>query len=861
MIIGQLYSRLPFQPEAHISRPRNEYLSFTGLKKCLSSTAETLRPLPTSSLVMLTARRAPRACQSCRLQLLSLFEHGFATPIASGSSRPRYATSLHTRALHPLRNLPRGFSTSRVRAAEVPKGAKLSTQEEDAKNPTPEENEAVVRQARQTFGETLPKDYLSKEEYVVYERLYGPPVRETGPDDLEYVPGAEEEDDGPVRNVLLKENPDGTFDEIDFDPELGFSVVQDPVDEVVANVGEEELAKLAGEEVALEAVDLMPEEIAVNVQGKNQREIDVITRLQRDMEAALANPVEEEISEEFEEEEEQQEVEEELEWEDDDRGAYISSDERITHPNTMLGRSGTSPSTVSLPREQFIEPISELLERTNWKHLTEAAEKAFGGKGLPYSTSTPDSKKTLPQRHVGLDASQHNMSQIEADAYISTIMPGIYVAATNTLVEVRKRLGSDWIRDLLFREGAEGPRVLDAGGGGAGALAWQQILQAEWDVLKDEGIVEGDNAPSGKTTVLAGADSLRHRVSRFLDNTTFLPRLPDYIHSANSEKLVYGSPSQQRKSYDLIIAPHTLFPLKEDYRRKNMVQNLWSLLDPSGGVLILIEKGLPRGFEAIAGARSLLLNSHISSPEETAPDNELQLPITEEEQTIEKEEGMIIAPCTNHTKCPMYPVPGLSSGRKDYCHFSQRYLRPHFLQKILGASCRNHEDVKFSYIAVRRGVDARRAAEPLVQGDKAMERAFAGHEDLSEPEAGAEGSNMKFNTLSLPRAILPPLKRHGHVTLDLCTPSGTLERWVVPRSFSKVAYRDARKSRWGDLWALGAKTRTMRKPRLGRLGEGGESVLTTKGGKGNKKIGKQGQEHAQGEQVQSHHGSGRHGGN
>ena len=701
----------------------------------------------------------------------------------------------------------------------------------------------MVRQARQTFGETLPKDYLSKEEYALYERLYGPPVRETSPEDLEYVPGAEEEDDGPARNVLLKENPDGTFDEVDFDPALGFSVVEEPVDEVVPNVGEEELAKLAGEEIAVEAVDMIPEEIAVNVQGKNQREIDVITRLQRDMEAALATPVEEEIGEEFEEEEEEEEWEEgeEEEFEEDDRAAYISSDERLTHPNTMLGRSGTSPSTVSLPKEQFIEPISELLERTNWKHLTEAAEKAFGGKGLPYSTSTPDSKKTLPQKHVGLDASQHSMSQIEADAYISTIMAGTYVAATNTLVEVRKRLGSDWIRNLLFREGAEGPRVLDAGGGGACALAWQQIVQAEWDVLRDEGIVEGDNAPSGKTTVLAGADSLRHRVSRFLDNTTFLPRLPDYIHSANSEKLVYGSPPQQRKSYDVIVAPHTLFPLKEDYRRKNMVQNLWSLLDPNGGVLILIEKGLPRGFEAIAGARSLLLDSHIASPGQTALDNELQLPITDGEQTIEKEEGMIIAPCTNHTKCPMYPVPGLSSGRKDYCHFSQRYLRPHFLQKILGAASRNHEDVKFSYIAVRRGVDARKAADPLVQGDEATNRAFAGYEDLSKQEAGAEGSDVKFNPLSLPRAILAPLKRHGHVTLDFCTPSGTLERWVVPKSFSKAAYRDARKSKWGDLWALGAKTRTMRKPRLGRLGDGnGESVLITKNGKGKKKIGKQG---------------------
>ena len=697
----------------------------------------------------------------------------------------------------------------------------------------------MVRQARQTFGETLPKDYLSPEEYILYERLYGPPIRETSPDDLEYVPGAEDENEGPGRsNVLLRENLDGTFEEVDFDSTLGFSVVEDSVEDLTTKLPANELAELIEGGMPVGAVATIPEESMVNVQGKNQREIEAIARLQRDMEAALANPMEEEIDEEFDEgeeakEEEEQEEEKEEDYESDE---YITSDERITHPRTMLARSGTSPSTVNLPQEQFIEPISELLERTNWKHLAEAAERAFGGKGLPYSTSTPASKKLLPQKHIGLDASQHTMSQIEADAYISTVMPGTYAAVMSTLVEVRKQLGSNWIRDLLFREGGEGPKVLDAGAGGSGILAWREILQAEWEVLRDEGIVEGDDAPSGKTTVLTGSDALRHRISRFLDNTTFLPRLPDYIHSSNSQELLYGSPAQGRKNYDIIIAPHILFPLKEDFRRKNMVQNFWSLLNPDGGVLILIEKGLPRGFEAIAGARSLLLDTHISSPGQTEFANELQPLTPEGELVTQKEKGMIIAPCTNHKKCPMYPVPGLSSGRKDFCHFKQRYLRPPFLQKVLGALNRNHEDVKFSYIAVRRGIDARKAEEPLIQGDEATDRAFVGYEDLPESEAEGEGAGVKFNTLSLPRAILPPLKRHGHVTLDLCTPSGTLERWVVPKSFSKVAYRDARKSKWGDLWALGAKTRTERKPRLGRLGDGAIQTVGTKPRKGKKVV-------------------------
>ncbi|KLU82990.1 hypothetical protein MAPG_02057 [Magnaporthiopsis poae ATCC 64411] len=72
--------------------------------------------------------------------------------------------------------------------------------------------------------------------------------------------------------------------------------------------------------------------------------------------------------------------------------------------------------------------------------------------------------------------------------------------------------------------------------------------------------------------------------------------------------------------------------------------------------------------------------------------------------------------------------------------------------------------------------------------------------------------------LSLPRNIRPPLKGRGNVAMDVCTPAGTLERWTVPKSFGKQAYHDARKARWGDLWALGAKQREARPPRLGRPG-------------------------------------------
>ena len=70
------------------------------------------------------------------------------------------------------------------------------------------------------------------------------------------------------------------------------------------------------------------------------------------------------------------------------------------------------------------------------------------------------------------------------------------------------------------------------------------------------------------------------------------------------------------------------------------------------------------------------------------------------------------------------------------------------------------------------------------------------------------------------------MKRRGHVIFDLCTPAGNIERWTVPRSYSRQAYRDARKSNWGDLWALGAKTRIPRNLKLGeKHGEGKKERL------------------------------------
>ncbi|KAH6854837.1 hypothetical protein B0I37DRAFT_401729 [Chaetomium sp. MPI-CAGE-AT-0009] len=790
---------------------------------------------PATAETMISAGKMQNRCPGCRAQLLSFYDalllprtRPSAQPFLRKRLQPPSPSAMSTAATaRPWRtNSVRQFSTSMPARQEPTKDDTPAEPLSTTAPPTPEDIETIVRQARQTFGNTLPADYLSPEEYKVYERLYGPPLRETQPEDVG-VPFPKIEED--PQHALLRETEHGTLEEVEYTLDRTTAVEPDAVEEPEVTEGAE-AANEAPETVdALEPVADGPVDY-LNVTANNRREYHALMKLQRDFEAASLRAAEEVREDENINEEEEPREEEEI---DEDEGepdaTFLEDYEPSTrlHEFTTIGKFKTTPTTLQLPKATFVEPISTLLGRTDTAHIKEAAERVLGGPGLPYGPATPKSKSNFPQKGIQMEAGHHRMSPIEADAYLATVLPGLYATATSVLVEVRKRLGDKWIEGLIKRPDGTGPRVLDVGAGGAGLAAWQDVLRAEWDVLRESDKVQGEEPP-GKKTVVVGSENLRQRVSRFLENTTFLPRLPDYVHSieGGERKLDSGGGPAPRKVFDVIIASHMLMPMEKSYKRKEFLDNLWTMLSPEGGVLIVLEKGHPRGFEAVANVRDRILDEFIIPPgrqprseEEIQPDSERV-----------REPGMIIAPCTNHTKCPMYQTPGLSHGRKDFCHFNQRFIRPPFLQKVLGASHRSHEDIKFSYLAVRRGIPpgaSRNHFFDIPQGKEAADKAFKGYGD-------AEGEVP--DPLSLPRNILTPLKRRGHVTLDLCTPAGQIERWVVPKSFSKQAYHDARKAVWGDLWALGAKTRNVRQVRLGRGGvDSGDGGVRSRAAAGNPK--------------------------
>ncbi|CEJ90780.1 hypothetical protein VHEMI06540 [[Torrubiella] hemipterigena] len=664
---------------------------------------------------------------------------------------------------------------------------------------TPEAIEKVVRDAKQRFRDTLPKGYLSDEEYAIYIRLYGPPLRETEPEDVGIHMHA---DMGSIRpdteGTVLKPLEGGAFEEVNY-------ALDRTLDEAAASHGTDVISR--------QVVETLPG--YVDSVARSERERDAMQRLYDDFQQSQHKQAMAEKEAAAQEHEARKAILEE-DLENDDLGEEFDveygqeyredsgrGEDARFHPLTLQGRfHKPGPIVMELPQARLVQPIEELLRRTNKKHLKTAAEAAYGGASLPTSPATvAAARRSNNMKGIGLAADQRHMTEIEADTFLGVHIPPAYVSILSILREVRRRVGSDWIQSKLKANPEGGLSVLDAGGGGAGLLAWEQILEAEWSILKEKGEVTGDKPP-GKQTVITGPDRLRHRMKGFFDNTTFLPRLPDYEHSRpmRASRLDGTNNPQQRKTYDLVIASHLFLQETEAHHRQAVLNNLWSIVKPEGGVLVVLEKAHPRGFEAVAHVRDTLLSRYIIQesgqplldPADFNPAFHREL-----------EPGQVLAPCTNQSKCPLYLEPGRSKGRKDTCHFSQRYIEPEFHAQLLGKKSNRLGEVEFSYVAIQRGIARKTDMSPR----EASEAAFQGYEDQ------VDGVDMK----TLPRLMKPALKRKGHITMDMCTPEGKLERWTIPKSFGKLAYHDARKSHWGDLWALGAKTRVLKTARVGTL--------------------------------------------
>jgi ribosomal protein RSM22 (predicted rRNA methylase) len=110
----------------------------------------------------------------------------------------------------------------------------------------------------------------------------------------------------------------------------------------------------------------------------------------------------------------------------------------------------------------------------------------------------------------------------------------------------------------------------------------------------------------------------------------------------------------------------------------------------------------------------------------------------------------ILAPCPHTNVCPMAQA-------GDWCHFAQRVERTAQHRHAKGGSL-GYEDEKFSYLIASRQL---------------------------------------FNLVPA-RIVRHPQKHSGHVTLQLCTPEGLLQKTITKSN--KEAYKRARQAKWGDDW-------------------------------------------------------------
>lgn len=108
----------------------------------------------------------------------------------------------------------------------------------------------------------------------------------------------------------------------------------------------------------------------------------------------------------------------------------------------------------------------------------------------------------------------------------------------------------------------------------------------------------------------------------------------------------------------------------------------------------------------------------------------------------------ILSPCPHQKTCPM--------PSNDWCHFKMNCVRPKFLQQAKQSRL-GYEEESYSYLI-------------------ALKKPFV-----------CTGS----------RIVRSPLKRSGHVSLDLCTPNG-LKRMTMSKK-DGAFYKIARKSEWGDM--------------------------------------------------------------
>ncbi|BGP15039.1 37S ribosomal protein S22 [Rhodosporidiobolus nylandii] len=392
--------------------------------------------------------------------------------------------------------------------------------------------------------------------------------------------------------------------------------------------------------------------------------------------------------------------------------------------------------------------------------------------------------------------------------YLAGLMPSVYAATLNALSVTRDRLS-------LMSEGRGEPawepdRLIDFGSG-TGSAAW--AFEEVWGVQTKAGVpreyvgLEASINMVELSSGLFGALPLRRTDSLDLPGPATSAKLNAKAYqlalpasSSSLAKLQIHPKSMQTKR-TVALAAFTLGDLTSREKRKDLVRAMW---DSGAEVIVVVDRGTPAGSRMVIEAREQLLMygrrevARARGAFEVEVDQELldagfEIVPDGVEEDVEVDPSLgsfVVAPCPHDGACPLH------NSTKAFCHFSQRVQNPAFLRHTKHTT-RGQDDAKFSYVVVRRGQRPLPASPVEHEADTAAsaDGAVVVHDrSMREPEAPLDVGE----ELARPRIVAPPMKRSGHVILEVCSPTGDIERHTIPKSQGRQAYYDARKAAWGD---------------------------------------------------------------
>ena len=445
-------------------------------------------------------------------------------------------------------------------------------------------------------------------------------------------------------------------------------------------------------------------------------------------------------------------------------------------------------------------------------------------------------------------------TDLEIDSHIATFFLHDYGAIFQVLTDLKNNYG------LEFKP----QNVLDVSMGPAtGIIAFNDVMGPEYRCNKDSVILSGvDMQKRAKIMLSRQFNEVQEEFAKAeSEKSTDTGEEPqdnieegeDLVGEVMTKKIKIQTKLKNflpvGKQYDLIIISHQLlqherkFPMEVDQN----IERYLKLLAP-GGRIVVVERGTPLGFETVARARQIMIRPE-RFPDEfgkiprpwIAGSSMQKVPSTSEDGTDSAEAPQqnecdyhlrIIAPCSHHRTCPLQTMNpnffSLKEGKKlKFCSFEKAIMRPKFSlelkkgkllankwdendvettdrkqnMKLAGSGRRNGNDyeiIHFSYLVAERSMNDKQTISEINE---------ARNNNAKEADKYGVGSLGDNTPLTWPRIINHPTKRKGHIILDVCGSSGKIEKWIIPKSFSKEIYHDAKKVYKGDLWGLEAKTK------------------------------------------------------